>query len=317
MIISFPQFFARILNSYHIIMKNKIAFVIATKDRPDDLFRVLESLSLQYRKPDQVIIVSSGQRPPKEIWDRHSLLSITAVHTGLPSAARQRNIGVKKADISMDLIGFLDDDVVLEKNALEEMMSFWKDAGETVGGVSFNQINHPRIFASFLKDLPLTEKIGLYSREKGRVLVSGFQTLFEHVEKSFYSDWLPSTAVVWRREIFKEHWFDEWFGGYSYLEDLDFSYRVGKKYRLAVAAEARYHHFPSVRQRVNDYLFGKKEVENRMHFVRKNQEFSLFRCYGALFIRMFLTLFHFIKEHKLGYIQRLAGNFIGLAKSFL
>jgi hypothetical protein len=33
---------------------------------------------------------------------------------------------------------------------------------------------------------------------------------------------LPSGASVWRREIFDKFSFEEFFEGYSYLEDLDF-----------------------------------------------------------------------------------------------
>jgi GT2 family glycosyltransferase len=46
-------------------------------------------------------------------------------------------------------------------------------------------------------------------------------------------------------EMFKEFSFDEWFSGVGYLEDVDFSYRVSRKYPLMLAASARcfhYHH---------------------------------------------------------------------------
>ena len=74
---------------------------------------------------------------------------------------------------------------------------------------------------------------------------SGWQTLTGTVSETIFVDWLPSTAAVWRREIFKNFSFDDFFDGYSYLEDLDFSYSVAREYKLAIVADAKYWHYPS------------------------------------------------------------------------
>ena len=36
------------------------------------------------------------------------------------------------------------------------------------------------------------------------------------------------------REVFEEFFFDEEFDGYAPMEDIDFSYRVSRKYKLIV-----------------------------------------------------------------------------------
>ena len=41
----------------------KIRFIIPTKDRPDDIRSMLNSLALQTRKPDPVIIIDAGTQP--------------------------------------------------------------------------------------------------------------------------------------------------------------------------------------------------------------------------------------------------------------
>ena len=41
-------------------MTVKLAYVVPTKDRPDDLRKLLESLAAQTRAPDQIVIVDGG-----------------------------------------------------------------------------------------------------------------------------------------------------------------------------------------------------------------------------------------------------------------
>jgi GT2 family glycosyltransferase len=295
--------------------KNTIAFVVATKDRPVELRNMLKSLEVQSYKPDQVIIVDGSAEPIENVLKEFPTLSINYIRCIPPSAARQRNMGIKAVNPEIILIGFLDDDTVLEADSLEKMMEFWENASDNVGGVAFNMVNHPPLYASWLKSLPLTEKLGLYSKDKGKVLPSGFHTMIGFVSDTIFVQWLPTTATVWHRKILEKFQFDEWFEGYSYLEDLDFSYKVNKDYRLAVVADARYYHYPASSGRDSGYIFGKREVANRLYFVKKNKNLSLSRCYLALLIRMFMSISLFVKERKIGYLQRVWGNIVGLGQS--
>ena len=127
--------------------------------------------------------------------------------------------------------------------------------------------------------------------------------------------WLPTGASVWRKKIFEDYQFDEWFRDYSYLEDLDFSYRVGKKFKLMVLGEAEYYHFPAKGGRGGGFRFGFREVENRLHIAKKYREFSLLKCYLALHVRMMMNFGLFIWEQKFPYFQRALGNACGLMSS--
>ncbi len=84
-----------------------------------------------------------------------------------------------------------------------------------------------------------------------------------------------------------------------------------KKYRLAVVAGARFHHYPSNIGRPNWYLFGKKEVLNRLYFVSKHPELSRPLCCLALSIRAAMSLLHGVVHRDCGYFKRIAGNFAG------
>lgn len=295
----------------------KLAFVVATMDRPEELRRMWRSLCRQTRPPGEVVIVdaSAGQRRPEGL-DQAPFAAVS-LRAERPSAAGQRNTGLDAVSADADLVGFLDDDAVLDEDAVEEMLRFWERADGTVGGAAFNLVNHPPMDLEPLKRSRLAESLGLYAKRPGAVAPSGFQTMIGVVERTTWTDWLPSGASVWRREVLQDHRFDEWFGGYSYLEDLDFSYRVAKAFKLAVVAEARYRHLPAEGGRGSGYVFGLREVLNRVHFVRLNPELSGAKCRAALVLRMLMSAAAAAEQGKIASLARPWGNAIGLARSFL
>jgi glycosyltransferase involved in cell wall biosynthesis len=295
----------------------KLTFVVPTKDRPDELRRLLESLEIQTRPPDEVIVVDGGAAPVREVVERCRGLQVRYLRSLPPSATRQRNFGIRSVRPDHDLIGILDDDSVLAPEACEEMLRFWETASADIGGASFNLVNHPPLFASGLKHLRLAERIGLYSRMQGTVLPSGFQVMLSNLNENRTVKWLPSGTSVWRRTVFQAFRFDEWYAGYSYLEDLDFSYQVGKNFILVIVAAARQYHYPSPRGRMNGFRFGQKEVANRLHFVRKHRELSVAKCYLALSIRACLSLVLAVRERDRDYVRRTAGNVVGLLRSLV
>jgi len=293
----------------------KFAFVVATKDRPHDLRKMLRSLLGQTHRPDQTVIIDSSIEPVSGVKQEYPELNIKYIHHTPPSASAQRNIGIGSVDPDMELIGFLDDDIVLAPNALERMLKFWQAAPNYLGGCAFNLMNPFPRSASKLKESTLTRLLGLYSDKKGIVMPSGWQTLTGTVKETIFVEWLPSTAAVWRKEIFGRFRFDEFFDGYSYLEDLDFSYSVNRHYKLAIAADSKYWHYPSPSGRVSQYWFGKIEVRNRLYIVRKHQ-LSLSRCYLGIVIRLFMTLGSAIKTRRPDDLWRALGNCQGIVQIF-
>ena len=293
----------------------KLAFVVATKDRPDELRRMWRSLDRQTRPPDEVVIVDASERPVSPDGFGPSSIALTYIRADRPSAAGQRNRGLETVSPDMDLIGFLDDDAVLEEDAVDAMLRFWEEADDAVGGAAFNLVNHPPVDLEPLKRSRLAESLGLYARRPGAVAPSGFQTMIGNVERTTGTDWLSSGASVWRREVFRAHRFDEWYRGYSYLEDLDFSYRVAKTFKLAVVAGARYRHLPAAGGRGSGYTFGLREALNRIHFVRGNPKLSIARCRMALALRMLMSVTLAAKTADPAFLGRALGNAVGLVRS--
>jgi glycosyltransferase involved in cell wall biosynthesis len=288
--------------------------VVATKDRPDDLGRMLKSMSEQSLHPDQIVIVDASSRPIQRITAQFNALNIKYIRHLQPSASKQRNIGITAVKPDIDLIGFLDDDIEFESGAIEAMLRFWQDAPDDVGGCAFNLKNFEPTMGVKFKKSCLAEWFGLYSRVRGAVMPSGWQTLTGTVIETTFVQWLPSTASVWRSNVFEKFKFDEYFDGYSYLEDLDFSFSVSKHHRLAVLAEAGFYHYPSPSGRISQYKFGKIEVTNRLYIVRKHR-LSVPHCYLGLLARFLITLVSIIRQPRIPKLQRAVGNFAGLARS--
>jgi glycosyltransferase involved in cell wall biosynthesis len=65
--------------------------------------------------------------------------------TASPGQIRQRNLGLVHMDERTPLIGFLDDDLILEPDALERMIEFWNRAEPDTAGVASTSSTRPRI----------------------------------------------------------------------------------------------------------------------------------------------------------------------------
>jgi len=295
---------------------SKVAFVVATKDRPAELRRLLRSLVQQDPRPSQVVIVDASKEDDGKIAGEFPELRIDYHRAEAASAARQRNQGLRHVLPDAELIGFLDDDALLEPGALERMLRFWRHAPHDIGGALFNYANAGPMRMAWLKNLKLAQWLGLYGRREGSVARSGFHRRLGAVERDVLVDWLPTTACLWRREALDGHCFDPWFDGASYLEDLDFSYAIGRRWRLAIVAGARFYHYPAAGGRPGGFGFGIMEVVNRLYFVRKHN-LSLWRCCLGIGIRWAMTLAAAVRHASLSALGRAVGNCVGCARSVL
>lgn len=286
----------------------RIAFVVPTKDRPAELRRMLASLAEQDVQPAQVVVVDATREGNDGIEQEFPGLTLRRIaFQGRPSAAGQRNAGAAAVDPSTDLICFIDDDTVVCPGSLRAMLEFWAGADPAVGGASFNVVNEIDRRPALVKRSALVEWLGLYSREPGRVAPSGWHSPAGVVKEDLEVEWLTSCAVVWRRALFADATFDEFFEGYSYLEDLEFSYRLGRDHGLVVVADAELHHHPSPHGRVSMYRFGLVEARNRLYFVEK-YGLSIPRCYAAQAVRSGMSLILGVVQPWKGGLARAAGN---------
>jgi GT2 family glycosyltransferase len=295
-------------------VKHKLSLIVATKDRPDDLRRLFDSLQCQIIAPDEIVVVDASTEPVEPLMKEFPELAIRYMRHWPPSAAAQRNTGIRNCDAESTLVGFADDDTTFEPQAFSNMLKFWHDAGPDILGAAFNIRNYPDCGSSSVKRSSFVKRLGLYSPIPGAVSPSGWQTVTGNVDETLYVEWLPSGASVFRRSVFGENAFDEFFQSYSYLEDLDFSYTISRMGKLAIVADAGFSHFPSTGGRVSARQFGRFEIRNRLYFVRKHH-LSVARCYLGLAIRLAMSVGSGLLKWDASLLFRALGNIEELARS--
>tara|TARA_B100001063_G_scaffold246985_1_gene289083 strand:+ start:3546 stop:4463 length:918 start_codon:yes stop_codon:yes gene_type:complete len=293
---------------------HKIAFVIPTKDRPIDLRRMLNSLVKQERKPEQIIIVDGSKPSIKNVVNDFKKLNIDYITIYPPSLAKQRNAGMALLKKDITLAGYLDDDVVLEKDAIKNMLNFWNNAKPNTGGTVFNIINTQPAKWTRVKSL-----LFLDSPTPGKLLMSGCTSILGHQQNNISVDWLCGGATVWKREVIDKYKYDEWFKGIGYLEDVDFSFNVKNEYELYLVSNAKLAHYSRPVNSEKYFVLGKWQIFNRMYIVKKYRYrgLSITKAWVATLGLIFLNLaIGLIKQDK-NAINKGLGNICGAYKQII
>ena len=232
--------------------------VVCTRNRPDELARLLASVAEQRPLPAAIVVVdSSDDAASRQVVavaaERWPVAAAAPRHCPAPPGLpRQRNVGID-ATVN-DIVCFLDDDVVLEPGYfLAVGAAFAGDATGRLGGVgatSVDQPPRPRLWR-------IDALLGLDSVREGTVLRSGRNVRVYDMSPSSPAasfpaasspaapivDWLPGLAMSFRRVVFAEVRPDPSFEFEG--EDVEFTYRVAQRWQLRVLPAARVRHLES------------------------------------------------------------------------
>ncbi len=261
----------------------RVSVIIPTYNRSNDLAELFESLLKQSYKPIEIIIVDDTPNDSvKKLCEeyKHKLdeQGINLVYLRNPrerSAAIARNIGIEKA--RGDILLFLDSDVVLFSNYIEELVRVFKEKPNAlcVQGYIVN-INIRKDKLNFLRDLfnRIFHSYYRYPKDSCK--------LFEYpssLSKIIECEWLSGANFACRREVFNELKFDENLKGYSFMEDVLFSHKLYRKYpgRLFITPYAKCIHKASPK----DYE-DKEMLEKHKHRCRKYVLKELFGFRGIV-----------------------------------
>ena len=247
--------------------RSAYSVVIATLDRPISLSAALDSLIQQTRPPSRIIVVDASlEDETKAVVDRRrDRAPMLYLRSRIQSAAQQRNLGAES--VSTPLIAFVDDDVVLPAETFSRLVAaFEGEHGETIGGV-----------AGRIKGLGHSKPKGLlwwyYRLQAGyphpnfgaRLMGAAVNTLPCYEEQSglIPSDWLNTTCVLYRTDLFSRERFPE-FKGYSFMEDVHLSARIAKTHQLYFDAEAVYeHHSATTEFKQDQTAYAAAAIRNR------------------------------------------------------
>jgi glucosyl-dolichyl phosphate glucuronosyltransferase len=216
----------------------QFSIVIPTRNRSKDLYELLTSLIAQDFQSYEVVIIDDSSTQSCDIKINNLLATFKKIGKsikyvkgcgdGLP---RARNIGLDKS--KGDAILFLDDDVVLESEVLSTINNFFVNHSEALG-VQVNIISPYAEQKSFLVRVfnILNRLFLLTSYEPNKLLVqrSGISIFPRPLTNVIIAQRMSGCCCCFRRNVFSEFRFDENLKKYASMEDIDFSFRVYKKY---------------------------------------------------------------------------------------
>jgi GT2 family glycosyltransferase len=306
------------MDEHHLIQNstrlNIVSAVIPTRNRPNDLIKAVASVCTQTRQPDELIIVDqSSDNKSLVLVDalmmKYTNVKLIYIHdsfiSGLVDAKR---VAVENA--AGDIVCFLEDDVILETDFIEQIEKGFFVQPEMLGccGIITNPpqqtVIYEVLFQLFHRGIFKDIRVGLYGKFSGR-------------ENSLIaSDKLSGGLSAWHRDVFKVVSFDV-LNGFHMFEDIDFSTRVSRVFgpRLYINPNARLAHYCSP---VNREILGQRQrrkITECIVYYKKRRSWS-----GATLALIWLLLGMFIEVFFQCYSARsfepVQGYFSGLCDGF-
>jgi GT2 family glycosyltransferase len=231
----------------------KVSVVIPTYNRPHDLSACFDSLLTQTILPLEVAVVDNGtemaskalvDEREKEFADRG--IALRYVRNDRNSLTAARNVGSRLS--SGDIVLFLDDDVILDRDYIQEIIRVYEMNPNALGVQGYMAHEEGRGMRDFFHRLFFWYHL---ERDRCRVLPSVSATYPLSLGKVIECQWLSGANQSYRRGILEEFQYDERLLKYAEGEDLEFSYRVFKKYpgSLFITPFARLIHNTSMQGR--------------------------------------------------------------------
>ena len=273
---------------------NSLAILIPTRNRPIAVDRILESISRSTLKPEQVIVVSSGQDIGSVIKNYSKELPITHSHTDAIGQIAQKRIGVGLIAQNITWCVFLDDDLLLEESALEIAMSTAHSYTRTdVIGIGLSTpvtsrgINLP-VYLEILARL-----FKLSSNLPGKVLSSGHASSYLQSDSIIETQWLNG-ASIWKVECAKNYGSDLPSTPYAACEDLIFSYPLSKQGTLIYIPSAKVDFQDTELSNLDSLEVFRAASIWRLFFITKHKELS----FSWFFLTQVLRSFYVLKKGK-------------------
>jgi GT2 family glycosyltransferase len=289
------------------------AFIIATRNRPEELLQTVRSLIAQTTLPAELCIVDASDETPTR-----DQIETLCEEAGVPldhhrpaesGLTVQRNVGIDRT--KADPVFFIDDDVVLDPDCHEEILKEYEKWGPELGGVRAAPTRPARPGKVSLLLRKMFGFGGWWPEASGRMR-SGFYV--EGVSESagvrrleYFTGWFMS----FRREVVERERFDEKLSGYGHKEDIDYTYRVSRDWILLQTPKARCDHLRVHTARLSAHELQRMNLSNQFYLHRKNMPQTL-RHRAALWWALFgLFLFNVGKSVRRKDVGYMTGLMVG------
>lgn len=253
--------------------------------RPQALLTLLQSVNEQSLYPDDILIIDgSTNNDTKTILEENPFKNLRyyKVDDSQRGLTKQRNYGINQVGDAIDVVCFLDDDIVLEPDYFKQLLSTYTICSNAlaVGGYITNEVQwevsdgkHRKdkfYFDGYMRNEPsrfkLRQPFGLLPD-----VAPGYMPTFSHGRsvsflppsgKTYQVEQIMGGVSSYKKEVFNTHKFSDYFVGYGLYEDADFSLRIAKKGDLYINTNARLAHYHDASGRPNQFKYGKMVLRN-------------------------------------------------------
>ncbi|UZH55630.1 glycosyltransferase family 2 protein [Salinimicrobium tongyeongense] len=297
----------------------KFGLIICTYQRSEAILNLLLSVREQTHYPDQILVIDGSLDDRTENvlqqqeFSRLEYFKVGKENRGL---TRQRNFGISKLSPEIEIVFFLDDDVIISSKYFEEILGTYKNFPEALGvsGYTINETewkaveeNYEPTSGEFMFD-------GWVRKEGSRFLLRrrfglqpdeppGYMPEFSHgysagflppSGKTYEVEMLMGGIASYRKQVFSEFRFSPFFEGYGLYEDADFSLRVSRKGKLYVNTAAKLEHYHDEAGRPNKFRYGKMVLRNGWYVWRlrhaKPSSKAILKWHGTSFLLTLVRL---------------------------
>lgn len=214
-----------------------LTVLIATKDRLSQITKLLSSLENSTRLPGNVIVVYNGINIESVIEKFNTLFQLMVIKSETASQVYQKKLGLRALPPGCEWVLFLDDDVVIEPDSIELLYERYilNASYSHYGGFGLAIKN--RVYRNtnwLVKNILYAMK--LHSFSPGDVTISGHPQSYLSQGNVCEVKWLNGLSV-WSRKVIDQYFDIPIISDYAAYEDVIFSYKVGRKYKLLFASD--------------------------------------------------------------------------------
>jgi len=255
--------------------------------RPKSLLQLLQSVQEQTLYPYEILIVDGSINDQTQLALKNVFFQnlkyylVPNEHRGL---TKQRNFGITRVGNDMEVVCFLDDDTILEKDYFEQLINtFVQDSTVSgVGGVAINENTWQIIDANKkYNKYKYFHFEGFVYKEGLRNIVRNYLGLqsnlgpgkmpnYSHGRtcgfplngKIFEVDLLIGMSMAYKKSVVDNIQFSSYFEGYGLYEDADFSIRALQFGKNMINTKVQLSHYHNPSGRPNQFQYGKMVVRN-------------------------------------------------------
>ncbi len=294
----------------------EISVVIPTKNRKEDLFKTIMSISHQSILPKELIIIDQSNNAlfENEICLINKILhdkvhTIYHYDTSISGLIEAKDFSLKLS--TCNLISFLEDDVIIENNYFKEVLNGFSQKPEMKGCsglvVNTKEKNNFYVFMHRISHLGIFKDIR--------------PSVFKKNQKIYTKNLIRSRAIsggisTWRKDVFNHIKFDK-KNGFHLLEDIDFSTRVFKFYSkdLYINPAVRLIHNSSPLGRDFDFTKNKRKAIELITFYKKNKNHK-FALINIIWLLICLLGESFTNDIQLGKFNGTKGLLVGITDGY-